>query len=49
LTGEEAEGGGWEGEMKTYVEKARNASTLALFDAFPNRIEIEMAGGPGEG
>jgi hypothetical protein len=35
--------------MKTYVEKARNASTLALFDAFPNRIEIEMAGGPGEG
>jgi len=51
LTGEEEEGreGGWGGEMGLYVEKAKEGSALALFDAFPNRIEIDMAGGAGQG
>jgi len=48
LTGEEGEGreGGWGGEMGLYVVKAEEGSALALFDAFPNRIEIDMAGAP---
>ena len=50
LTGEEGEGreGGWGGEMALYVDKAKEGSALALFDAFPNRIEIDMAGAPGQ-
>ncbi len=34
-------------EMQVYREKAADASAQALFEAFPNRIEIDMAAPPG--